>query len=164
MSSVGICSCCGFRRGIVWILIRVSVQIPQRRGGFSFSLIFLVKKVLDLVCFLGRIKSTWKPFFSPICIGNVLQTTHHLSINLSPASACINFPHVSPYAVPFFISLQQLPALCDSCVLVQQAVIFNLRVLLCSFGQDSLYCDFLSFCVLELISNSFSANQTFTQF
>jgi len=59
-------------------------------------------------------------------MGIALQTTHHLSINLCSASAYINFLHVAPYSIPFFISLQQLPALSDSCVLVvQQAVILK---------------------------------------
>lgn len=63
VSSVGICSCCGFRRGIVRILICVSVQIPQRRGGFSFSLISLVKKSIRLGMFSWKSKKYLKALF-----------------------------------------------------------------------------------------------------
>lgn len=43
--------------------------------------------------------------FSLICIGIMLQTTHRPSINLSLTSACIIFPDVAPYSIPFFVSL-----------------------------------------------------------
>lgn len=84
--------------------------------------------------------------FSAISIEIVLLKTHHLSINISPPSAFIKVPFLALYSIPFFISWQKLPASCDFHFLFYKLKSYvNPMVLLCSFDQDSLCWDFLSF-------------------
>lgn len=100
VSSVGICSCCGFSRGVVWILICVSVQMPQRRGGFLFS---FSQESIRLGMFSRKSKKYLKALFFTYmywnCVANNLSSFHQFKscLCLYKFSPCISICYPSLY-------------------------------------------------------------------